>query len=216
MGKGKKSKRKGIYAAIIKRLLDIILSGISIICLSWLMLIIALLVRLNLGSPVIFTQDRPGKNGKVFKLYKFRSMSNDRDKNGKLLPDEKRLKKFGKLLRSTSLDELPELVNIFKGDMSIVGPRPLKVEYLKYYNSKDARRHEVAPGLTGLAQVSGRNALPWKAKFQKDVEYIDGITFKGDVQIILLTIKKIFKRDGIEFTKNHQSVMDYFMENQER
>lgn len=209
----RKHKPKGIYEAVFKRGLDILLSGIAMICLSWLILIIALLVRINLGSPVIFKQDRPGKDGKIFKLYKFRSMSNEKDKEGNLLPAEKRLNRFGKILRSTSLDELPELYNIFKGDMSIVGPRPLWADYLKYYNEKDARRHEVYPGLTGLAQVSGRNALTWKEKFKKDVEYVDNITFVGDVKIILLTVKKIFKREGIEFEKNHQSVMDYFKEN---
>lgn len=205
-------KVKGLYEAVFKRVLDIVLSGFAMVCLSWLMLIVAILLRLNLGSPVIFTQDRPGKDGKVFRLYKFRSMSNEKDKDGNLLMAEKRLNKFGKILRSTSLDELPELINIFKGDMSIIGPRPLNVDYLKYYNSKDARRHEVLPGLSGLAQVSGRNALTWKDKFQKDVEYVDNITFLGDVRIIFLTVKNVFKREGIGFTEGHQSVMDYFRE----
>ena len=140
-------------------------------------------------------------------------MSNATDKDGNLLPAEKRLNRFGKMLRSSSMDELPELINIFKGDMSIVGPRPLVVSYLQYYNKHDSRRHEVRPGLTGLSQVSGRNALTWKDKFQKDVEYVDNITFLGDVRIILLTVKKIFIREGIEFTEGHQSVMDYFKEN---
>ena len=208
-----KHKVKGIYKAFFKRLLDIVLSGIAIVCLSWLTLIVCILVRINLGSPVIFTQYRPGKNGRIFKLYKFRSMSNAADKDGNLLPAEKRLSRFGKTLRSSSMDELPELINIFKGDMSIVGPRPLVVSYLQYYNKHDSRRHEVRPGLTGLSQVSGRNALTWKDKFQKDVEYVDNITFLGDVRIILLTVKKIFIREGIEFTEGHQSVMDYFKEN---
>lgn len=208
-----KHKIKGIYEAVIKRLLDIILSGLAIICLSWLMLIVYVLVRINLGSPAIFVQKRAGKNGKIFKLYKFRSMSNATDKNGNLLPAKQRLNRFGKILRSTSLDELPELINILKGDMSIVGPRPLVAEYLDYYNERDARRHEVLPGLTGFAQVSGRNAITWKDKFRKDVEYVDNITFLGDVKIVLLTVKKIFKREGIEFLEGHQSVMEYFKEN---
>ena len=208
-----KHKVKGIYEAFIKRLLDIIFSGIAIVCLSWLMLIVCIVVRINLGSPVIFMQDRPGKNGRVFKLYKFRSMSNDTDEDGNLLSDKQRLTRFGKILRASSMDELPELINILKGDMSIVGPRPLLVSYLQYYNKHDSRRHEVRPGLTGLSQVSGRNALTWKDKFQKDVEYVDNITFIGDVRIIFLTVKKIFIREGIEFTEGHQSVMDYFKEN---
>lgn len=208
-----KDKRKGIYEALFKRILDIIFSGIAIVCLSWLILIVYILVRINLGEPVIFTQERSGKNGRVFKLYKFRSMSSAIDKDGNLLPAEQRLNKFGKILRSSSMDELPELINIFKGDMSIVGPRPLVVSYLKYYNKHDSRRHEVRPGLTGLSQISGRNALTWKDKFQKDVEYVDNITFLGDVRIILLTVKKIFIREGIEFAEGHQSVMDYFQEN---
>lgn len=206
-------KIKGPYEAFFKRALDIILSGLAIMCLSWLMFIVSVIVRINLGSPVIFTQDRLGRNGKVFKLYKFRSMSNATDANGNLLPAEQRLNRLGKIFRSTSLDELPELINIFKGDMSIVGPRPLLVAYLPHYNKHDARRHEVRPGLTGLSQVSGRNTLTWKDKFQKDVEYVDNITFIGDMSIIMLTVKKIFTREGIEFVEGHQSVMDYFKEN---
>lgn len=206
-------KVKGPYEAVFKRILDIILSGSAIICLFWLIIIISILVRLNLGVPVIFAQDRPGKNGKIFTLYKFRSMSNATDANGNLLPAEQRLNKFGKILRSTSMDELPELINIFKGDMSIVGPRPLVVSYLPHYNKHDARRHEVRPGLTGLSQVSGRNTLNWKDKFQKDVEYVDNITFLGDLKIIIMTVKKVFAREGIEFEEKHQSVMDYFREN---
>ena len=206
-------KIKGPYEALFKRMLDVILSGLAIICLSWLMLIVGVLVRINLGSPVIFTQDRPGKNGKIFKLYKFRSMSNVTDANGNLLPAEQRLNRFGKILRSTSMDELPELINIFKGDMSIVGPRPLVVSYLPHYNKHDARRHEVRPGLTGLSQVSGRNTLTWKDKFQKDVEYVDNITFLIDLKIILMTVKKVFAREGIEFREAHQPVMEYFKEN---
>ena len=181
-----------------------------LIVFCWLYAIIAIIVRINLGSPIIFTQERPGKNGKVFKLYKFRSMSDKRDENGNLLPDKMRLNKFGRILRSTSLDELPELFNIIKGDMSLIGPRPLLVKYLDHYNDHDKRRHEVRPGLTGLAQVSGRNAMSWKAKFEKDVEYVDHITFWMDVKIVFLTVKKTLVREGIEFKEGHQSIMDYF------
>lgn len=183
------------------------------ILFCWLYLILAVIVRFNLGAPIIFTQDRPGRDGKIFKLYKFRSMSDKRDENGELLPDKLRLNKFGRILRSTSLDELPELFNILKGDMSIVGPRPLLVKYLEHYNSHDARRQEVRPGLTGLAQVSGRNAMSWKEKFEKDIEYVDNLTFLLDVKIVLLTIKKAFAREGIEFEEGHQPIMEYFREN---
>ena len=209
----KNHKIKGPYEAFFKRLIDIIASGLVIVLFCWLYLILALVVRINLGSPVIFTQDRPGKNGKIFKLYKFRSMGNQRDENGNLLPDKQRLNKFGRILRSTSLDELPELFNIIKGDMSLVGPRPLLVKYLEYYNAHDMRRHEVRPGLTGLAQVSGRNAMSWKEKFEKDIEYVDNLTFMMDVKIVFLTIKKVFAREGIEFKEGHQPIMEYFQEN---
>ena len=209
-------KIKGPYEAVFKRLIDVVASSLVIILFFWLYLILALIVRIQLGSPVIFTQDRPGKNGKVFKLYKFRSMSDKRDENGELLPDKMRLNKFGRILRSTSLDELPELFNIIKGDMSLVGPRPLLVKYLGHYNAHDMRRHEVRPGLTGLAQVSGRNAMSWREKFEKDIEYVDNLTFLMDVKVVLLTIKKVFIREGIEFKEGHQPVMDYFEEcNQE-
>lgn len=207
-----KHKVKGPYEAIFKRLIDIVISALVIILFCWLYLILAIIVRLNLGAPIIFTQDRPGKNGKIFKMYKFRSMSDKRDENGELLPDYKRLNKFGRILRSTSLDELPEFFNILKGDMSFVGPRPLLVKYLEHYNKHDMRRHEVRPGLTGLAQVSGRNALTWKAKFEKDIEYVDNITFLMDIKVILLTIKNVVKREGINFTDGHQSIMEYFEE----
>lgn len=207
-----KHKVKGPYEAVFKRLIDIVVSLLVIILFCWLYLILAIIVRFNLGSPIIFTQDRPGKNGKIFKMYKFRSMSDKRDTNGELLPDYKRLNKFGRILRSTSLDELPEFFNILKGDMSFVGPRPLLVKYLEHYNMHDMRRHEVRPGLTGLAQVSGRNALTWKAKFEKDIEYVDNITFLMDVKVILLTVKNVVKREGITFTDGHQSIMEYFEE----
>lgn len=204
---------KGPYEAFFKRLFDIVISILFLLLFCWLYLILAVIVRIQLGSPVLFTQDRPGRNGKVFKLYKFRSMSDKKDENGQLLPDSQRLNRFGRILRSTSLDELPELFNILKGDMSVVGPRPLLVKYLDHYNAHDARRHEVRPGLTGLAQVSGRNALSWKDKFARDVEYVDHVTFLMDARIILKTVQKVFVREGIEFTEGHQTVMEYFKEN---
>lgn len=207
-----KHKAKGPYEAFFKRLIDIAASCLFLVVFCWLYLILALIVRLNLGSPVLFTQERPGKGGRIFKLYKFRSMSNKRDENGELLPDHLRLNRFGRILRSTSLDELPELFNILKGDMSIVGPRPLLVKYLGHYNRHDARRHEVRPGLTGLAQVSGRNAMSWKEKFEKDVEYVDNLTFRMDAKVVLLTIKKVFVREGIEFEEGHQPIVEYFAE----
>lgn len=208
-------KVKGPYEAFFKRFIDIACSLLFILVFWWLFLILALIVRVNLGAPVIFTQERPGKYGKIFKLYKFRSMSNAKDENGDFLPDKQRITKFGRLLRSTSLDELPELFNILKGDMSIIGPRPLLVKYLEHYNSNDIRRHEVRPGLTGLAQVNGRNTLTWKDKFSKDIEYVDNITFLMDLKIVFLTIKKIFAREGIEFIEGHQSVMEYFENNKD-
>jgi lipopolysaccharide/colanic/teichoic acid biosynthesis glycosyltransferase len=177
--------------------MDIVLALIALIVLSPVMLIVALLVRWKLGSPVIFKQERPGLNEKVFTMYKFRTMTDERDANGELLPDSVRLTKFGRFLRSTSLDELPELWNILKGDMSIVGPRPLLVQYLPLYNDHQRRRHEVRPGLTGLAQVSGRNAISWEEKFDLDVEYVDRITFLVDCSIISRTLLKIVVREGI-------------------
>ena len=186
-----------MYRKCFKRLLDIVLSGLALIVLSPVLLVTAILVRTKLGSSVIFCQERPGKNEKIFKMYKFRSMTDARNENGDLLPDEVRLTKFGKLLRSTSLDELPELWNIFKGDMSIVGPRPLLVKYLPLYNEEQRRRHDVRPGLTGLAQVNGRNAISWEARFTLDVRYVSHITFWGDVKIIFATVGKVFRRDGI-------------------
>ena len=187
-----------MYAKYIKRPMDFILSLLAIIVLSPVMAVTALLVRIKLGSPVIFKQERPGKDEKIFMMYKFRSMTDKRDENGKLLPDDVRLTKFGRALRKTSLDELPELFNILKGDMSIVGPRPLLVEYLPRYNEIQRRRHAVRPGLSGLAQVNGRNAISWEEKFNWDVTYVDNITFMGDVKIILLTVWKAFvKEEGI-------------------
>ena len=189
--------RAVIYRKYFKRPMDFILSLIGLILLSPVLLIVAILVRTKLGSPVIFTQERPGLNEKIFKMYKFRSMTDERDERGELLPDSVRLTRFGKILRSTSLDELPELWNILKGDMSIIGPRPLLVEYLPLYNEHQKRRHKVRPGLSGLAQVSGRNAISWEDKFDLDVEYVDNISFFGDWKIIFLTLKKVLIKEGI-------------------
>lgn len=192
------------YDKYIKRLLDIILSGIALIILAIPMGILALMVKSKLGSPVIFSQERPGridkKTGeeKIFKLYKFRSMTDAKDANGNLLPDEDRLPSFGKKLRATSLDELPELWNIFKGDMSIVGPRPLVVEYLPYYTESERHRHDVRPGLTGLAQVNGRNYISWEDKFDYDLKYVKSLSFKTDLQIIFKTIMVVIRHDDIE------------------
>ena len=181
----------------IKRPQDFICASFALIVLSPMMIILAIIVKIKLGSPVIFIQDRPGKDGKVFKLYKFRSMTDAKDKNGKILPDKDRLPTFGQKLRSTSLDELPELVNIWKGDMAIVGPRPLLVQYMERYSPQQARRHEVRPGFTGLAQVRGRNSISWEEKFDWDVQYVDHITFLGDWKIIIETIKTVLKHEGI-------------------
>ena len=186
-----------IYRIFFKRFFDILLSALALIVLSPVFLILTILVRAKLGSPAIFRQERPGKNGRIFTLYKFRSMTDAVDDDGTLRSDEERLTPFGKKLRSTSLDELPELWNIFKGDMSIVGPRPLLVEYLPLYDERQRRRHEVRPGLTGLAQVNGRNALSWEEKFALDVEYVDHISFLEDVKIILQTVKIVMKHEGI-------------------
>lgn len=190
-------KKQGIYARYIKRLLDVLLSGCALIVLSPVLLVTAALVKRKLGSPVIFCQERPGRDEKIFKMYKFRSMTDERDENGELLPDEMRLTGFGRLLRSTSLDELPELWNIFKGDMSIVGPRPQLVRDMVFMTPEQRRRHTVLPGLTGLAQVSGRNAISWEDKLAADLRYIRRITFWGDVKIVLLTVKKVFCREDI-------------------
>ena len=186
-----------MYRNYIKRILDIIYSLGFILCFWWVYILVAILVRIKLGSPVIFKQQRPGLNGKVFMMYKFRSMTDARDKDGKLLSDEERLPRFGQLLRATSLDEIPEFFNILKGDMSLVGPRPLLVQYLERYNERQARRHEVRPGITGWAQVNGRNAISWEQKFEYDVEYVEKCSFLLDMKIIFMTIKKIFIREGI-------------------
>lgn len=199
MRKGK----DGIYARYIKRFLDIIISLAGMILLCWLFAVITLLVRIKLGRPVIYTAKRPGKidpntrKEKIFKLYKFRTMTDERNSNGNLLPDEARLTKFGRLLRASSLDELPEIFNVFKGDMSIVGPRPLAVSYLQYYTEKERQRHDVRPGITGLAQVSGRNNLSWEEKFSYDIKYINELSFLLDIKILFMTVIKVFKREGI-------------------
>ena len=186
-----------MYRKYIKRGLDFVLSFIALIVLSPVILVIAILVRIKLGKPVIFRQQRPGKNEKIFTLYKFRTMTDEKDEKGNLLSDEVRLTKFGKFLRSTSLDELPELINILKGDMSIVGPRPLLVEYLSLYNEEQKRRHNVRPGLTGLAQANGRNHITWEEKFKDDIYYIENISLVDDIKIVFKTIKNVIKREGI-------------------
>lgn len=186
-----------MYKRFFKRFFDIVLSLTALILLSPVLLIVAVLVRVKLGSPVIFCQERPGKNEKIFRLYKFRSMTDGRDENGNLLPDEVRLTKFGRILRSTSLDELPELWNILKGDMSIVGPRPLLVKYLPRYNEEQRHRHDARPGLTGLAQVNGRNAISWEERFAYDVEYVRSVGFLLDLRILFLTVAVVFRRSGI-------------------
>lgn len=189
--------KKGFYEKYIKRPQDFCCALAAIIVLSPVMAITALLVRVKLGSPVLFKQERPGLNGEIFTLYKFRTMTDEKDHEGNPLPDEDRLTSFGKMLRSTSLDELPELINILKGDMSVVGPRPLLVKYLSLYNKHQARRHEVRPGFTGYAQVHGRNAISWEEKFDLDVEYVDHVTFFCDWKIIFQTVKTVLKREGI-------------------
>lgn len=197
-----------MYKKYVKRFLDIIISLCGLIILSPIILIVAILVRIKLGSPVIFKQERPGKNEKIFKLYKFRSMSDKKDENGKLLPDSERLTKFGKILRATSLDEIPELVNILKGEMSLIGPRPLSVMYLPYYNETEKHRHDVRPGLTGLAQINGRNVLNWEDRFAYDIEYINNITFMNDLKILFKTFYKVIKKEDVVVTGTG-SVIDF-------
>lgn len=199
----------GFYEKYIKRPQDFLCALLAIVVLSPVMLITASLIRVKLGSPVVFKQPRPGRNGKIFQLYKFRTMTNARNEKGELLPDEVRLTNFGRLLRSTSLDELPELVNILKGEMSVVGPRPLLVRYLDRYNPHQARRHEVRPGFTGYAQVHGRNAISWEEKFDLDVEYVDHITFLGDWKIIFQTVKIVIRKEGI--SSDTSATMEEFM-----
>ena len=198
-----------IYDRVIKRIIDLLLSGLALLVLSPVYLVLAVLVRRRLGSPVIFSQQRPGRNGRIFEMYKFRSMTDARNAEGELLPDEYRLTEFGKKLRATSLDELPELWNIFKGDMSIVGPRPLLVRYLSRYNERQKHRHDVRPGLTGWAQVNGRNAISWEQKFAYDVEYVEKESFLLDLKIILMTVGKVLHRSGINQDGN--ATMEEFM-----
>ena len=192
----------GLYNKYTKRILDILISLTFIVLFSWLYLILVILVRIKLGSPVLFCQERPGYNEKIFTLYKFRTMTDKRDEKGNLLPDSERLTKFGSMLRSTSLDELPEMFNILKGDMSLIGPRPLLVEYLPYYTEEERLRHSVRPGLTGLAQVSGRNYLAWDNRLAKDVEYVNHISFIMDVRIIIKTIMVVFKKEDVSVDTN--------------
>ncbi|GIP16498.1 UDP-galactose phosphate transferase [Paenibacillus montaniterrae] len=201
-------RKIGFYERYIKRPQDFILALISLIILSPIIVIVALLVRFKLGSPIIFKQKRPGLNDRIFEMYKFRTMTDEKDSTGKLLPDDIRLTKFGKLLRSTSLDELPELFNILKGNMSFVGPRPLLVQYLSLYDERQKRRHEVRPGLSGLAQVNGRNTISWEEKFELDIQYVDSVSFFRDWKIIFLTIKKVFIREGIN--SNTAATMEPF------
>ncbi len=197
-----------MYKKCIKRCLDFMLSLCGIIVLSPILAVLAVLVRAKLGSPVLFHQERPGRHEKIFKLYKFRSMTDEKDADGNLLPDEVRLTRFGKLLRSTSLDELPELFNILKGDMSLIGPRPLLVRYLPYYTKEERHRHDVRPGLTGLAQVNGRNALGWEDRFQYDLDYVNHISFGLDLKIIGMTVGKVLKRSGT-LSGADQTVADF-------
>lgn len=186
-----------MYRKFFKRFFDVVLSALALIILSPVFLVVGVLVRIKLGGPVIFKQKRPGKDAKIFTLYKFRTMTDEKDEEGNLLPDDKRLTAFGKMLRTTSLDELPELVNILKGEMSIVGPRPLLVEYLPLYSEEQKHRHDVRPGLTGLAQISGRNTIDWNERFVKDIEYVRNLSFVLDLKIIFGTIGKVVKREGI-------------------
>lgn len=186
-----------MYAKYIKRMLDFLIALVGLVVASPILLIVAVLVRTKLGTPVLFAQERPGKDEKIFKLYKFRSMSDARDEQGNLLPDKDRLTPFGKMLRATSLDELPELFNILKGDMSLIGPRPLLVSYLPWYTEREQLRHTVRPGLTGLAQVSGRNSLVWDKRLEKDVEYVEHLSFMMDLKILFMTVKKVVCKDDV-------------------
>ncbi len=200
-----------MYKSFIKRALEFIFALLALIILAPILLIVSILVLLNMSTPIIFIQSRPGLNSKIFKIYKFRTMTNKCDKNGDLLKDKDRLSKFGSFLRSTSLDELPTLWNVLCGNMSLVGPRPLLIEYLPLYSRKQARRHEVRPGITGWAQVNGRNAISWSEKFELDIWYVENQSFTLDMKIIYLTLKKVIKRDGINH--NNHVTMDKFRGN---
>jgi undecaprenyl phosphate N,N'-diacetylbacillosamine 1-phosphate transferase len=202
-------RKQGIYEKYVKRILDILFSMLFLILFWWLILVIALLVKIKLGSPVIFKQPRPGKNEKIFNMYKFRTMTDERDANGELLPDDRRLTKFGKFLRKTSCDELLEIFNILKGDMSFIGPRPLLVKYLNRYSEEQHHRHDVRPGLTGYAQVHGRNLLGWEERFALDLEYVKNITFWGDIKILIDTVKVVLKREGV--SSSTSVTMEEFM-----
>lgn len=202
-------RKQGIYEKYVKRILDILFSMLFLILFWWLILVIALLVKIKLGSPVIFKQPRPGKNEKIFNMYKFRTMTDERDANGELLPDDRRLTKFGNFLRKTSCDELLEIFNILKGDMSFIGPRPLLVKYLNRYSEEQHHRHDVRPGLTGYAQVHGRNLLGWEERFALDLEYVKNITFWGDVKILIDTVKVVLKREGV--SSSTSVTMEEFM-----
>lgn len=197
-----------MYKNFLKRFFDILISLTGIIVLSPVLLVLWILVRIKLGSPAFFTQQRPGKNGKIFKLYKFRSMTDARDDEGKLLPDEVRLTSFGKKLRATSLDELPELFNILKGDMSLIGPRPLLVKYLPYYSKEESHRHDIRPGLTGLAQVNGRNAIGWEDRFRYDLTYVDQVSLRLDLKILFMTVGKVLNRSGV-LSGEEQTTIDF-------
>ena len=192
-----------------KRIFDLCLTIPAFIVLSPVMAVTAVLVAVKLGRPVLFAQKRPGYQEKIFQMYKFRSMTDERDKDGNLLPDEVRLTPFGEKLRSTSLDELPELLNILKGDMSLVGPRPLLVQYLPLYNKRQHRRHDVRPGITGLAQINGRNSISWEEKFEYDVQYVENLSFKGDIKILFDTVFKVLKKEGIN--SENSATMEDFM-----
>ena len=198
-----------MYRKFFKRFLDIIISSIFILCFWWLYIIISILVKIKLGSPIIFKQDRPGLNEKIFKMYKFRTMTNKKDSWGNLLPDIERLTPFGKFLRTTSLDEIPELWNVLKGEMSLVGPRPLLIEYLDYYTIEENKRHSVKPGITGWAQINGRNSLLWEEKFKYDIEYVDKLNFFFDLKIMFLTIKKVIKKENISDFKGENKEIDF-------
>lgn len=208
-----KNRKKGFYEKYIKTLQDVFIAMIALIVLCPILLVVALIVRIKLGAPILFKQERAGKDGKPYFMYKFRSMSDERDENGELLPDEQRLGKFGKILRATSLDELPSLWNVVRCDISLVGPRSLLLKYNDRYNEQQIRRLEVRPGITGLAQVNGRNAISWEKRFEYDVEYVDNITFIGDWKIMFKTVGKVFKRDGI--TSETSVTMEEFMGSEE-
>ncbi len=205
---GMEKHKAGIYEKCIKRFFDLLCSLLVVILFCWLYAIVAILVRVKLGKPILFTQDRPGKDGKIFKLYKFRTMTDAKDADGNLLPDDVRLTKFGKMLRATSLDELPEMFNIIKGDMSLVGPRPLLVQYLDLYNEEQKHRHDVTPGLTGYAQVHGRNAITWEQKFEMDVWYTRNLSFWVDLKILFDTVRVVLSRKGV--SGENVSTVTYF------